>query len=460
MIEKRTMQRDLKPDELDLLQQILAGRSVPPLPGPDDGDQSGFALLCAHLASIRDILRYFAAGDFDKTIAVRGAFAGYLKTLQAHLKHLTWQVEQVAGGDFSQRVDFMGSFSVAFNSMVEQLKNSLEELKEREIRLLRLTEDLQEEILCRRQTERELHQSETRWNLAVECSQDGIWDIDLKTREAWYSDRLLEMFGYTKTGTAFKPNWSKIVHPENATEAVFLESLFSGKIPPQSFSVECQVHRHDGSDIWVRIRGMPVREEDNSKPTRMIGVVTDITLQKQTEKNLAYQAMHDNLTGLPNRYLLEDRLRQYVASASRNGDSFILVMLDLDDFKGVNDTWGHGAGDTLLIEFGKRIRDHLRNTDTVARIGGDEFVFIYTCARGHEDAASEQVFERLYRSFQVPVMLGDVAYMIHSSMGASYFPCHATELETLFERADEALYESKRKGKNTYTVWTPTGDEG
>jgi diguanylate cyclase (GGDEF)-like protein len=199
---------------------------------------------------------------------------------------------------------------------------------------------------------------------------------------------------------------------------------------------------------------MPV-QEDSNKATRIVGVTSDISLQKETEYALAHRAMHDSLTGLPNRYLLDDRLQQHIASASRSGDSFIMVTLDLDNFKTVNDTWGHAAGDILLVELGKRVSACMRNTDTVARLGGDEFVFIYTCGQNKEQFATEQVMNRLYRSFQKPVNLGETEYRIHSSMGVSFFPKHATEIPDLFERADEALYIAKKKGKNTYCIWQP-----
>lgn len=445
-------------EETALLRQTLLGRSVPDFSTHDE-DESELIEFCKYLASVREILQCFASGNLDSDIQVRGAFGGYLKTLQAHLRHLTWQVEQVANGDFSQRVDFMGSFSSAFNSMVLQLEQSINEVKERESRLILLTAELQDEIELRRKTERELHQSEQRWNLAVRCSRDGIWDINLKTGEIWYSERLLEMFGYEPDTSPSGLYWHKLIHPDNAEEGEFLRRMLSGESPLLDFTLECQVQRTDQKYLWVRIRGMTVKEEGEAQASRMVGVTSDISLQKETEKNLAFRAMHDNLTGLPNRYLLEDRLKQHVANAIRNDDSFIFVALDLDYFKTVNDTWGHTAGDTLLVEFGKKIRENLRNTDTVARLGGDEFIFVYTCEKGKEEEHTAHIMDRLYKSFAVPVMFGDVSYTISSSMGISFFPKHTNEIDELFEKADEALYCSKRKGKNTYTIWTENAVE-
>ncbi|MDR2117354.1 MAG: hypothetical protein LBP87_13335, partial [Planctomycetaceae bacterium] len=183
-------------DSLTLLRQILSGRSIPSLEGIPF-ESAEIEAICRELATIRELLLRFSNGNLDDNITIRGAIAGCLKTLQANLRHLTWQVQQVAEGDFSQRVEFMGAFSQAFNSMVVQLEHSLTELRESEKRLLKLNDELQDEIRFRKIAERELKHSEERWNLAVQCSRDGIWDLNLNTKEAWYSERFLEMFQYS-----------------------------------------------------------------------------------------------------------------------------------------------------------------------------------------------------------------------------------------------------------------------
>ncbi|MGL6225106.1 MAG: diguanylate cyclase domain-containing protein [Thermoguttaceae bacterium] len=176
---------------------------------------------------------------------------------------------------------------------------------------------------------------------------------------------------------------------------------------------------------------------------------------EESTNTLSFRATHDKLTGLPNRYLLEDRLEMHLAQARRNHTSFILVALDLDGFKPVNDTYGHAAGDVLLIEFGKKIRSCLRDTDTISRLGGDEFVFIYDCQRGNEPIAAKTVMERLYKAFREPVALSDsIKHTIHSSAGLSVYPLDTNNIKQLFENADAALYESKKRGKNRYTIWS------
>jgi diguanylate cyclase (GGDEF)-like protein/PAS domain S-box-containing protein len=369
--------------------------------------------------------------------------AAALKTLQANLRHLIWQVGEVAKGDFSQRIDFMGEFSDSFNSMTQQLERSLTELKEREANLLALTADLKS--------------SEERWNLAIQCSRDGIWDVNLDNQTAWYSDGFMQMMHYTHEDLPQALHWEAKIHPDDHAEAQVMLAILQRNSNLAPFSVECrlQVGQNQEKYRWTRIRGMPVR---TGNAHRLIAAVADITAQKTTEQTLIQQAMYDSLTGLPNRFLLNDRLECAVANSRRTGDPFVFATLDLDFFKGINDTYGHAVGDQVLIELANRLRIGLRATDTVARLGGDEFVAIYPCAAGLEQATVENVMKRFYDNLKPPVMLGEVEYQLRSSIGIAFFPHHAKDLSTLFNYADIALYKAKRNGKNQYAVYE-RGDE-
>ena len=412
-------------DDLKLIRQILMSRSVPTAPEVfENGDTSA---LYYDLVFIRNSLMQFARGNFDSEVTGRNILAGSLKTLQANLRHLIWQVGEVAKGDFSQRVDFMGEFSTSFNSMVEQLERSLSDLKA----------------------------SEERWNLAVQCSRDGILDINIDEQTAWYSDSFMQMMHYTPQDLPQDLRWETMIHPDDRADADVLAAVLHGAGETLPFSLECRLRTGRGNYQWVQLRGMPVR---TGKVRRLIAVVSDISAQKATEETLMYQAMYDNLTGLPNRYLLDDRLKQVVANAQRGGHSFIYITLDLDFFKGVNDTYGHATGDLVLVELAKRLSIGLRNMDTAARLGGDEFVAVYPCELGMEQATAETVMNRFYENLKLPVMLGDVPYQLRSSAGIAFFPKHAKDASTLFEHADAALYKAKKNGKNQYAIYDP-GDE-
>jgi diguanylate cyclase (GGDEF)-like protein/PAS domain S-box-containing protein len=279
-----------------------------------------------------------------------------------------------------------------------------------------------------------------------------LWDINVETGEDWYSQRLLDIFQFQRTDVPKDLRWDLLIHPEDREAAQLIEAMMTRKVPLREISLECRFQRRDGEYIWVLLRAKPMPEGDGP-PVRIVGVTSDITGQKKAARALAYKATHDSLTGLPNRYLLEDRIRQYIAQAKRQHLSFIMAVADLDDFKQVNDTLGHLAGDALLIEFGKRLGATARQDDTVARLGGDEFVCVYTCAPDKERETAERIMERLYASFKEPVDLSGTPYYIRSSIGLSFCPLHTDNEDKIFELADAALYRAKEKGKNTYTIW-------
>lgn len=407
-------------NDLKLLRQVLHARSIPAAPVAFENEDA--AALFNDLADVRNFLSLFARGYFDSEVTGRHTLAAALKSLQANLRHLTWQVQEVAKGDFTQRVDFMGEFSSAFNSMVIQLKQAIDNLKA----------------------------SEERWNLAIQCSRDGIWDINIDTRKAWYSDSFMQIMHYGHSDLPADLHWETKIHPDDITEARSMIDMLSGRSDIVPFFTECRFQTPQQDYVWVRIRGMPVR---TGQERRLIAVASDITSQKEIETALMRQAMYDNLTGLPNRYLLNDRLKQLAAASDRTGKPFILATLDIDFFKEVNDTYGHAAGDLVLAELAKRLNIGLRYTDTAARLGGDEFVAIYPCETGCEQHTTELVMNRYYENLQPPVMIGDVEYKIRSSAGVAWFPKHAADLPELFACADTALYKAKKAGKNQYAVY-------
>ncbi len=164
-------------------------------------------------------------------------------------------------------------------------------------------------------------------------------------------------------------------------------------------------------------------------------------------------ALYDKLTGLPNRFLLEDRLRQAALHADRTGTSFSLMFIDLDDFKPVNDRYGHGAGDELLKQVGERMRNALRRHDTVARTGGDEFVVVLTDVENAKTATA--LGEKILAELAKPVMVGPHALDISCSIGISLYPADGRDIATLTANADVAMYHAKRSGKNGFRLFTP-----
>lgn len=205
-----------------------------------------------------------------------------------------------------------------------------------------------------------------------------------------------------------------------------------------------QMRRKDGSLVWVDLNGVALPGEREEETT--LWMMVDITQSKAYEARVERAAFHDALTGLPNRVLLADRLRQAIASAQRLKQALAVVNLDLDGFKAVNDTHGHDAGDEVLKAVARRLLEGIRATDTAARLGGDEFVVLLTPLPSPTD--SRAVCERLLRAILEPIRLASGATVqVGASFGVAHYPLDGVDAEVLMSRADQTMFESKRAGR-------------
>jgi len=202
------------------------------------------------------------------------------------------------------------------------------------------------------------------------------------------------------------------------------------------------VRRKDGREIAADIALGPV---DTSDGSLVVSVIRDMTERKELESALQQRALHDPLTGLPNRILFFDRLKQALFSARRERKQVALVMLDLDGFKEVNDVHGHAVGDAFLKELGVRLGAGLRGTDTVARIGGDEFGWVLQQVAGQ--AAVERMVRKRIRALEQPVQADRTQIAVAVSAGISLYPRDGKDLDTLMRHADAAMYTAKREGR-------------
>ena len=214
--------------------------------------------------------------------------------------------------------------------------------------------------------------------------------------------------------------------------------------------------RKDGEEFLCWLQSSEVRDARGNR-THFIGVLTDITERKRNEQELRYLANYDTLTGLPNRALLSERLGHAVIRARRGGRKVAVLFLDLDRFKHVNDSMGHAAGDRMLKAAGSRLRDNIRDADTVARIGGDEFTVILEELVNVAEA--ERVAQKLISAFEKPLELSDRQDVVISpSIGISIYPDHAQTPTDLLKFADTAMYQAKERGRKTWMVYTETMD--
>ncbi|MNR78796.1 putative diguanylate cyclase YegE [compost metagenome] len=247
-------------------------------------------------------------------------------------------------------------------------------------------------------------------------------------------------------------HWSRFtVAEDHAENQRFRQELILGE--RDAYHMEKRYVCKDGRLVWANLAVTGVRREDGSLEF-MLALIEDITARKQQEEVITHQAFHDALTGLPNRMRFAERLDQALVKARRDATPMALMFLDLDHFKDMNDALGHAAGDTLLQEVARRLRACVRSTDTVARIGGDEFTVLLPIVDGPNGAV--QVASKILQTLPVTTMIDGKPLTVTPSIGISLFPDHGQDAESLIARADAAMYASKQTGRNRYTLVMPS----
>ncbi len=280
----------------------------------------------------------------------------------------------------------------------------------------------------------------------------GTWDWDVDTERLYWSDAIFGMFGF-KIGEVV-PSYAlfcSCVHPDDRerVRAGELRCLETG----ENHDEEYRVVWSDGTIRWLRETGNVVKNA-HDETIKMMGVVRDITDEKASASYLQHLAHFDPLTGLPNRLVLEERLSDALEQARISGTRVALVFIDLNGFKAINDRYGHGAGDRVLVTMATRLKRILRATDTVARIGGDEFVVILQgLAQGGclQDEA-RVICQKIFIELSPPIAIGNDHRHIGTSLGVAVFPDHAPSMDRLIHIADLAMYEAKRSGNNQYRL--------
>ena len=300
--------------------------------------------------------------------------------------------------------------------------------------------------------ENSLHVSEDRWKFALEGAGDGVWDWNMVTDEVFRSAKWKKIYGYDdndleETATAGR----RLVHEEDvAHQLADTQAYLDGKrdIYESEFRLKCK----DGSWKWTLSRGMVISYSADGKPLRMIGTHTDISERKKAEAQVIRLAHYDQITNLPNRTLFLDRFQHDIKKVQRNKQFITLLYLDLDRFKEINDTLGHDMGDLLLKEAAERLVKCVRQDDTVARMGGDEFTVILNNL--NNQISTERIAQNILDKFTEPFHLGGEVVYITTSIGISVYPVDGTEVDVLLKNADQAMYAAKEQGRNRYHYFT------
>ena len=243
-------------------------------------------------------------------------------------------------------------------------------------------------------------------------------------------------------------NLREIVKPENA--ALISEHVRKARTNG-SCIFETTYVAQNGRCIVAEVNERPIEIEGKNV---ILSVARDITERKRAEQQLAYMATHDSLTNLPNRLLFNDRLALALAQAHRQQHKLAVMLLDVDRFKDINDTLGHSVGDQLLRVVSKRLKTLLRKSDTLARMGGDEFLFLLPDIARPEHAM--EVARKILESFGEPFRVEDHELRTTASMGITIFPDDGDDADVLLKNADIAMYQAKQKGRNNFQQYTAT----
>jgi diguanylate cyclase (GGDEF)-like protein/PAS domain S-box-containing protein len=313
-----------------------------------------------------------------------------------------------------------------------------------------------QDISERRRTRQALKESHQRLEFALRGGDLGTWDWDLETGRVAFNERWAEMLGYRLRD--IEPNaqaWEKLIHPDDLPRVrQALDSHLRGETP--LFETEHRMRSASGEWLWMLDRGRVVELAPDGRPLRISGTHLDVNDRKAGLQHAEHLALHDALTDLPNQRLLLDRAGVALALARRKNGRMALMFVDLDGFKSVNDTLGHATGDTVLRAVANRLRDSARNTDTIARIGGDEFVVL--CTESDAGNGVEQVARRIIDATAEPVAVeAGAPVRISASVGIARYPDDAGDVQGLLERADEAMYDAKRAGGARFRFCRPVG---
>jgi len=303
-----------------------------------------------------------------------------------------------------------------------------------------------------------LRLSEERHRLLADNAQDVIWTMDLQGRFTYVSPSVQKLRGYTPE-EVMRQSIDQALTPTSATFAKeslteLVRALQAGE-PTSQARAELEQPCKDGSTVWTEATTSLMRDTDG-KFIGILGVTRDITERREHQLRLARLALHDALTGLPNRVLLDDRLQQALALAGRTESRLALLFLDLDGFKPINDRFGHATGDLLLQAVSRRLQDCLRAADTVARLGGDEFVILLPSIASAPDAL--RIAEKLRVALAAPFQVNGRAHHVTSSIGVAIYPDHGHDATTLTHHADTAMYQAKHGGRDAVAVYHATAE--
>ena len=306
------------------------------------------------------------------------------------------------------------------------------------------------EVLKRREVEASLLKERQRLDYILQGTNVGTWEWEVQSGITYYNEQWAAMVGYTlkELSPTTISIMEKYAHPEDFKKS---RDLIEKHFDRATDYYECELRmRHkDGHWVWVLDRGRVSSWGTDGKPILMCGTYQDITDRKEAEEAIRHLATHDRLTDLPNLTVVEDRVHVALKQARRNNSIAALLFVDLDGFKAVNDSAGHRIGNLVLVESARRLLKCVRESDTVARIGGDEFLILLQNL--NDETVAGDVALKVVKLLRQPINIEGLEVQVGASVGISVYPIHGKDFETLLSVADDAMYSSKKAGKNGYT---------
>ncbi len=287
-----------------------------------------------------------------------------------------------------------------------------------------------------------------RLELAARGAGVGVWDLNLQSNELIWDEQMFHLYGVSPADFAGAYEaWQACVHAEDLDRAhAEVQEAVQGL---RNFHTEFRVVHPDGEVRHIKAIAMIQRNADGL-PVRMLGTNWDVTGERVAEEKLRFLAYHDELTALPNRRLMRQCLEQQINRARERDERLAVLYLDLDHFKNVNDAYGHPFGDHVLRETAGRVRSVLRAQDTLARIGGDEFIAILHLP---DVEASVSACQKILNALTHPMELDGIQHFLNASIGVAMYPDDGTDPDTLLQHADIALFRAKESGRGIYSFF-------
>lgn len=336
-----------------------------------------------------------------------------------------------------------------------EAERKIRDNNEKLTQVLRELEASQEELrnkfdeLCT--TKNKLMESEQRFQLSLQGSNDVIWDWNAIDNKLFYSDKFCEFTGYDRSeiGDTLE-NVQALFHPEDVEIAEKAKKQhFEGLTP--NFSYEVRIKTKNGEYLWFLVKGKAIKDEANNV-IRMAGSITNINSKKINEQMIRKLAYYDLLTGLPNKLVLKESTDHAIQEALKNGESGILVLIDIDNFKLLNDSYGHYYGDLLLIELSNMLISIFDSPCMVSRTGGDEFAVLIPSVNSEE--LIKECIDKIMSVFSKTFHVDDNVFYITASMGIALFPDDSKDFDVLLKNADTAMNYAKKMGKSNYMIYT------